>query len=383
MLARLRLRSTAVAAILTLTFWFGAEAFSSDPFRVGLPPGISEDLWSYFIPRSNLLTAEKVELGRMLFFDPRLSADGTVSCSTCHDRRFAFADGKALAVGIGGRLGTRNSPTLLNSMFNPGQFWDGRADSLESQAKLPLIDKDEMGNVSLAEVEARIASVEEYSRRFRAVFNGPPSADTIAKAIAAYERTLVSGDGPFDRFAAGETEAIGPEARRGLSIFRGKGRCAICHIANQSFPFFTDQNYRNTGVAANEPAFGSLFIRARDLARNGATRSELDSLAGLPGASSLGRFLITGNPVDIGAFRTPSLRNVELTAPYFHDGSAATLADVIEFYARGGRENPNRDWEMGPLDLDRSERSDLIEFLKSLTGRSAGALAGESVPTSR
>lgn len=331
------------------------------------PLGIPPDVWAYFIPRDNPVTPEKVELGRQLFFDPRLSADGTISCATCHDPARAFTDGKPLAVGIGGRTGKRHTPSLINAMFHAGQLWDGRASSLEAQALLPLVHPDEMGNASVEDVVARLRAAPEYVRQFREVFGSAVTSEGIARAIAAYERMLVAGNSAFDRFMAGETDALSEAARRGLALFRGKARCATCHLVTTAFPFFTDQLYHNTGVAVNDPAFLPLVERVRRLLEKPLSPADLKALDEEPGGSSLGRFLVTGHPLDIGAFKTPSLRNVELTAPYFHDGSAATLADVIRFYMQGGRDNPYRDWDLHPISLAESEQHDLIEFLKSLT----------------
>jgi cytochrome c peroxidase len=335
------------------------------------PLGIPRDLWSYFIPKDSPLTPQKVELGRRLFFDIRLSADGKVSCASCHDPKLGFTDAKPVAEGIGGRRGTRNTPTILNAMFYAGQFWDGRADSLDRQAVMPLTNPDEMGNSSLDEVVARLQKISEYSAQFKEVFGRPVTIEDVGKAIAAYERTLVSGNSAFDRYMTGDRAGMSDSALRGLAVFRGKGRCSVCHNFNMSFPFLTDQNYRNTGIAANNPAFNELTKAALELSRSGSTAERLEAMVKVKGASSLGRFLVTGNSQDIGAFRTPSLRNVELTAPYFHDGSAATLLDVVRYYVRGGNESPSRDWELHAVDLSESEQQDLIEFLKSLTGDDA------------
>jgi cytochrome c peroxidase len=366
-----------VLAILTPSLVRAGDSNGgSSGLEVKMPLGIPIDLWTYLVPNDNPITAAKVELGRKLFFDARLSADGKVSCASCHDPKRAFTDGRKVAEGIGGRLGPRNSPTLLNAMFSSGQFWDGRAESLEAQAKMPLTNMDEMGNRSLEEALAKIASVPEYISGFRHVFGGPVTIDGFAKAVAAFERTLISGDAPVDRYVAGDLNALSEAARNGMILFRTRARCGVCHVFNQNFaafatsPFFTDGNYRNTGVAANFSGFNALARQAM-----AATRDE--SGAGLAAmvkherAAELGRFVTTGNTLDIGAFRTPSLRNVELTAPYFHDGSAATLADVVRFYLKGGNENPNRDWQLEPVSLTESEQRDLIEFLKALTGDDA------------
>lgn len=348
-------------------------------FQIQIPRGISQDLWSYFVPTDNPMTAAKVELGRMLFFEVRLSADGTVSCASCHDPNRAFTDGRALAEGIGGRRGVRNSPTLLNAMFSNGQFWDGRAGTLEEQAKLPLVNPDEMGNRSYESVVDRLSSNPEYARQFKEVFGGPPTIGGLAKAIAAYERTLISGDSPVDRYVAGEIDALSEPARRGLTLFRGKARCGVCHAFNQNFsafatfPFFTDGNYRNTGVAMNFSGFNAMARKALAASRDESGKATLE-LSRHERAGELGRFIFSGNTLDIGAFRTPSLRNVALTAPYFHDGSAAALEDVVRFYVKGGNENPNRDWQLEAVQLSEDEQRDLVEFLKALTSDDARRL---------
>jgi cytochrome c peroxidase len=350
------------------------SAASSVQFEIKLPVGIPFDIWTYYIPKDNPVTAEKVRLGEQLFFDRRLSADGTVSCSTCHDPRLAFADGRRLAEGVSGRRGTRNTPSLLNSMFNSGQFWDGRTQSLEEQAKMPLVNHDEMGSQSYEQIVARMKAIPEYEKPFEQAFGGRATLDAIAKAIASYERTLVSGNSPLDKYMAGDANALSESARNGMILFRTKARCAVCHTFNQSFPFLTDGNYRNTGVAANFSGFDSLSRRAIALSRV-ESKGALDEIAKQTGSYELGRFLFTGNSLDIGAYRTPSLRNVELTAPYFHDGSAATLQDVVRFYVKGGNENSMRDWQLEVVDLTESEQRDLVEFLKSLTSDEARRMA--------
>jgi cytochrome c peroxidase len=322
------------------------------------------------------VTAAKVELGRKLFFEPRLSADGKVSCASCHDPARAFTDGRKVAEGIGGRQGTRNSPTVLNSMFSTGQFWDGRAGTLEDQAKMPLTNPDEMGNRSFEEVVARMSSIPELDRGFKEAFGSRASIEGFVKAVAAFERTLVSGDSPLDRYLAGDMNAMSESARSGMILFRSKARCGVCHAFNQNFaafatfPFFTDGNYRNTGVAANFDGFRDLARKALAAIRDKSGESMKELLKN-ERASELGRFVTTGNSLDIGAFRTPSLRNVELTAPYFHDGSAAPLEDVVKFYVKGGNENPNRDWQLEPVALTDSEQHELVEFLKALTSDDA------------
>lgn len=349
-----------------------ATSMSGD-FEFQLPSGIPKEVWTYYVPKDNPLTKGKVELGRQLFFDKRLSADGTISCSTCHDPDLAFTDGKQFSEGIHGRRGKRNSPTIFNAMFNSGQFWDGRAETLEEQAKQPLLNPDEMGNKTYDEVIVRLEKIPEYANQFRAVFGSRVTMDAFGKAIAAFERTLISADSPFDRFNAGDREAMSDAAKRGLLIFRTKARCNICHNINQSFPFLSDQNFRNTGVAANSTSFDAITRQATEVVSADNSLSVIQSLSAKEGGSELGRFVVTGNTLDIGAFRTPSLRNVELTAPYFHDGSAATLAEVVKYYVKGGNEHPLKDWEVNALSLTEPEQIDLVEFLKSLTSYNAKA----------
>ena len=346
---------------------------------IKMPLGIPVELWAYFVPNDNPITAEKIELGRKLFFDARLSADGKVSCASCHEPGRAFTDGRKVAEGIGGRLGTRNSPTLLNAMFSTGQFWDGRAGTLEQQAKMPLTNLDEMGNRSLDEALAKIATLPEYVGGFQQVFGGAVTIDGFAKAVAAFERTLVSANSPLDHYLVGDVNALSESARNGLILFRGKARCGVCHAFSQNFaafatfPFFTDGNYRNTGVAVNFSGFNVLARWAMAAARDDSGEA-IVALSKHEGAGELGRFVTTKNTLDVGAFRTPSLRNVELTAPYFHDGSAATLEDVVRFYVKGGNENPNRDWQLEPVPLTEVEQRDLIQFLKALTSDDARRL---------
>ena len=362
-----KLRWLALAVIIAAV----SLARASNEAEFNPPSGIPADVWQYFVPRDNPVTSAKVELGRQLFFDKRLSIDSSVSCATCHDPKLAFTDGRPVAQGVGARLGKRNSPTLLNSMFNAGQFWDGRAESLEAQAIQPLINVDEMGNASHEQVVSRLRSLPQYVARFNDVFGSEITIDSLARALASFERTLISSDSPFDRFIAGDLDAMSDEARRGFAIFRGKARCTVCHSISQfslqSFPFFTDQMFHNTGVAVNDHAFEPLAKQLSAAGKGTVDSSELLSIARREGSSSLGRFMTTGDSLDMGAFRTPSLRDVELTAPYFHDGSAKTLLDVVKFYTKAGNNNLNRDWELQSLSLTDTEQQELVEFLKSLT----------------
>lgn len=337
--------------------------------KLAIPRGLPDDTWSYYVPRNNPMTAAKVELGRKLFFDARLSADGKVSCATCHDPKLAFGDGKAVAEGISGKVGTRNSPSLFNAMFYPNQFWDGRAEGLEDQAIQPLINPIEMGNDSYDQVVARLRSVPEYRAEFQSVFGSEPNIARIGQAIAAYERTLIAADSPFDRFNAGDQSALSDAAKRGLTVFRGRGRCSRCHTFSEAMPFFTDFQYHNTGVAMNNPHFDKLSRIAFDVVDTEQSKEVIDRLAKQPGGEELGRVRFSYVVFDIGAFRTPTLRNISLTAPYFHDGSARTLAEVVKFYNEGGKANVAREWDLAPLALTDQEQRDLVAFLESLTGK--------------
>jgi len=255
---------------------FYAQTQSEKP---PIPLGLPADTWDYYVPRKNPMTPQKIELGRKLFFDSRLSADGRVSCASCHDPKLAFTDGRAVAEGIAGRRGARNSPTLLNAMFNTGQFWDGRADTLEDQAVQPLVNQLEMGNNSYDEVVSRLRAIPEYRAEFQSVFGAEARIGFVGLAVAAYERTLVSGDAAFDRYIAGDQNAISEAARRGFTLFRGKARCSRCHTFSDALPFFTDFNYHNTGVAMNHPNFDKLSRQAYAATDTDKAREVIDALA--------------------------------------------------------------------------------------------------------
>jgi cytochrome c peroxidase len=329
---------------------------------VRLPRGIPESLWRKLLPAGNPLTAEKIALGRALYFDKRLSADGTVSCATCHDPATAFADQNALAVGVAGRKGVRNAPTVLNAMFSPRLFWDGRARSLEEQALEPLLGQSEMGMQTRETLLARVAAIPEYRQEFPKVFGARGlTVESVAKAIAAFERTQLSGNAPFDRFMAGDAGAVTAAQRRGWELFRSKARCIECHTFDASSPFFTDFRFHNTGVATKNLDFNDLARRANAGGRSPNPRPRADEV------SDLGRFLTTSRPEDLGAFKTPTLRDVELTTPYMHDGSEKTLLDVVRFYNRGGERNRALDSRIRPLLLTDAEMNDLVEFMRALT----------------
>jgi cytochrome c peroxidase len=324
-------------------------------------------------PADNPQTPEKISLGQRLFFDRRLSVDGTVSCSTCHDPARAFTDGKPTSVGIKGRVGQRNAPTILNALYNKTQFWDGRVNTLEEQAALPIVNAVEMGYPNLDAAVAQIAAVEEYQQAFRVVFGRPPNAPDLLRAIASYERTQLSFDSPFDHFIAGETNAIDASAKRGWELFNNQARCNKCHALTETTPDVTnliDNDFHNIGIGIIRHNVVALAGQAEQLIKSGDTAA-IDRAAIQTDMSALGRFLITKKEKDIASFKTPNIRNVLVTGPYFHDGSQETLWDVMDHYNKGdGLQNPYLDEDIQPLALTESDIDDLVAFMASLTSAS-------------
>jgi len=319
---------------LGAVLWLAAAAQSpggNAAWRPRVPLGL--DLYMP-VPESNPLTQKKAELGRKLFFDPILSRDLSLSCAGCHQPEHAFTDARRVAVGVFGRTGTRNAPTLVNRAWGRAHFWDGREAALESTVLKPIQNPDEL-DMMLEEAVARLRAHAEYPLLFQQAFGREPAAEDLAHALASFVRSILSGDAPVDRYMNGDRAALTEEQLLGLRIFRGKGNCVACHVG----PNFTDEQFHNTGVAW----------------RDGALQDA-------------GRFATSGREADRGAFKTPTLRNVALTAPYMHDGSLAALEDVVEFYDRGGNANPHLDAEIRPLHLAPEEKRALITFLRSLTG---------------
>lgn len=284
------------------------------------------------VPRANPSSAEKIALGEQLFFDPRLSGDDTMSCATCHSPEKAFGDGLATAKGAKGKVLTRNSPSLLNVGFYNSYFWDGRAKTLEEQALLPIESPEEM-NQNLDELERELSAIPGYVKQFKRVFHTEVTRQGIAQALAAFQRSLVTGPSPVDRYLAGEEGALSDSAKRGLDLFQGDAGCARCHRG----PTLSDGKFYRLGVSFADPGLSS----------------------------------VTGRKEDAGKFRTPSLRNIAETGPYMHDGSKATLFEAIEFYYRGA---PARAPDGAMLDIEPlsgrsySEIADLVAFLEALTG---------------
>jgi cytochrome c peroxidase len=326
-----------VGALLAVVLAGGALVAGAAPERPPQPPlGLLPVYW----PDDNPYAADKAELGRLLYFDPRLSSDGTISCATCHEPEKAFTDGAAVSTGIGGQKGGRSAPTVINRAYSTLQFWDGRAASLEEQAKGPIANPIEMTTekdesaAHRACVE-RLKAVPGYVERFERVFGTRDfTIDHVAKAIATFERTVYSGNSPFDRYRAGDKAALTPEQARGMDVFFKKAACDACHIGFN----FTDGSYANIGIGMDRPK------------------------------PDLGRYEVTRREEEKGAFKTPTLREIAHTAPYMHDGSLKTLEEVVEHYNKGGIKNPYLDQRMKPLNLTDQEKKDLVAFLKALSG---------------
>ena len=320
------------------------------------------------IPTDNPQTPERIALGEKLFFEPRLSVDRTVACASCHNPDRAFTDGKPTSVGFKGRVGQRNAPTIFNALYNKKQFWDGRAETLEDQAAFPITNPSEMGQPSLDAAVATIGAIPEYQQAFQQVFNEPPSALNMVRAIASYERTLVSFDSPFDHFIAGDPNAINDAAKRGWTLFNTRGLCNRCHASvNQDATYFTDFDFHNIGIGILRHQVTPLALQAMQQIEKGDLPN-VDRAAIQSDFSVLGRFLLTRKEADIASFKTPTLRNVLVTGPYFHDGSMETLWDAMDHYNKGdGVKDPWLDDDMQPLALTEDEIDDLVEFLASLT----------------
>jgi cytochrome c peroxidase len=319
-----------IAACLALA---SSEARGQASFRLPSVVGLDEFLE---IPDDNRLTSAKIDLGERLFFDPVLSRTRRISCASCHQPSLAFADSVQLSRGVDGRRGRRNAPAILNRPYGSTFFWDGRAESLEAQVLEPIRDPLEM-DLALDELLLRLRASPRYLRAFTDAFADGLTEANVARALASYLRTLRSGDSPFDRSRTGDATALSAAAQRGRALFTGKAGCFICHFG----PNLTDERFHNTGVAAR--------------------------------TSDVGRYAVTRENDDRGAFKTPTLREVARTPPYMHDGSLPTLEAVVDFYDRGGHTNPGLDPEIRPLGLSEAEKQDLIAFLRALSGTLSAA----------
>lgn len=345
---------------------FTAHNAGSAPLGLpSLPPEVQEQL-----------TPARIALGEKLFHDARLSRTGEVACHSCHLDAIAFHDGRRVSRGVYKAQGTRNAPTVLNAAFAGTLFWDGRVGSLEEQALHPLTNPVEHGLADLGEVLSIVLADPAYVQMLDDAFGVNKAEITIehvASAIASYERTLIFGDSPFDRWHFGGVDsAMSAAAKRGFELFQGRAGCASCHTLEKDYALFADDKFHNVNVG-----FARLTPAAIETARAAmpVTPAELDHLALTDEQlSELGRFAISGQEADIGAFRTPSLRNVARTAPYMHDGSLLTLLDVVRYFNNGGRSsgmadqaNPYQSEQIRPLGLNEQEEQDLVAFLESLT----------------
>jgi cytochrome c peroxidase len=334
-----------------------AELIKDEPLAVTVPAGLQPLTPKIFVPAANPITKAKYELGRQLYFEPRVSLDGTVSCATCHNPDKGWTDGAPTSSGIAGQTGGRSAPSVVNTVYGKSMFWDGRAPSLEGQAQGPIQNPIEMGKQSYREIVERLRKIPGYQEQFEKVFGTTVTLDGMAKAIATFERVAaLSGNSRYDKYNAGDNKALSDSEKRGLVLFgltlnsdddfrpgvtRQKAKCSLCHVGFN----FTDEQFHNLGVGWNE--------------KTGRF-------------SDLGRWAIDpiGAKVDanLGAFKTPTLRDVEKTAPYMHDGSMATLEQVVEHYDKGGNPNPSLDTDMTKLNLTAQEKADVVAFMKALTG---------------
>ena len=326
------MRSLAIA--LAVTLW--APLAHAADFTLKLPLGLQEQ--AAWIPDDNPLTAEKIALGKQLFWDKRWSRNGTVACVSCHDPNHGWSDPRRFSARFDGKPTPRHSPTVVNRLFSVEQQWAGTRASLEDQARKASDQSPEL-------LVKNLGAIRGYQEQFRRVFDTGVTPEGVASAIAAYERMILSGNAPYDRFRAGDAAALSAAAQRGLALFTGKARCAPCHAGFN----FTDEEFHNLGVGmdAEKP--------------------------------DLGRFTVTKVEAHRGAFKTPTLRDVARRPPYMHDGSLATLTEVIAFYNRGGTPNPTRSVTIQPLDLTAAEQQDLVAFLESLTGEVAKDIASPPV----
>lgn len=329
-------RALLSACLLTLLV-AGIVHAQDFPDKPPTPPlGLPKFPW----PEDNPYSKDKAELGWLLYFDKRLSGDNSVSCASCHAPEKAFTDGAAVSIGIKGQKGGRSAPTVINRFYSTLQFWDGRAESLEEQAKGPIANPIEMTLEKEADKAheasmTRLRAVPGYVRRFKKVFDADKlDIDMVAKAIATFERTVLSGNAPFDRYQAGDKKAMSEAQIRGMDVFYNKAACDSCHIGFN----FTDGSFENIGI--------------------GMDKKDPD----------LGRYLVTGRDEEKGSFKTPTLREIEHTGPYMHDGRFKTLEEVVDHYDKGGIKNPYLDERMKPLKLSKQDKSDLVAFLKALSG---------------
>jgi len=311
----------------------GHKAFAGEPVTLPTIAGLEDP--NTYVPADNPLTKEKIELGRAIFFDKRMSKDNTIACASCHMAKKGFADGMPVSTGIKGQKGGRSAPVSFNRVYSKAQFWDGRAATLEDQSIGPFTNPIEHGFANHDEMVAKMKKMPGYRKLFQEVFGGEITIQDVGRAVASFQRTVLSGNSAVDKYdIGGDQNALSDSAKRGLELFRGKARCTRCHSGFN----FTDEKFHNLGIGWDD--------------------NKVD----------LGRYMETKNPEDIGAFKTPTLREIARTAPYMHDGRFKTLEEVVKFYNQGGVKNPHQDNTIIPLEMTDDEQQDLVAMLKSLNG---------------
>ena len=311
----------------------GHKVFAAEP--VTLPTILGLEDPNTYVPADNPLTKEKIELGRAIFFDKRMSKDNTIACASCHMAKKGFADGMPVSTGIKGQKGGRSAPVSFNRVYSKAQFWDGRAATLEDQSIGPFTNPIEHGFANHDEMVAKMKKMPGYRKLFQEVFGGEITIQDVGRAVASFQRTVLSGNSAVDKYdIGGDQNALSDSAKRGLELFRGKARCTRCHSGFN----FTDEKFHNLGIGWDD--------------------NKVD----------LGRYMETKNPEDIGAFKTPPLREIARTAPYMHDGRFKSLEEVVKFYNQGGVKNPHQDNTIIPLEMTDDEQQDLVAMLKSLNG---------------
>lgn len=309
------------------------KVFAAEP--VTLPTILGLEDPNTYVPADNPLTKEKIELGRAIFFDKRMSKDNTIACASCHMAKKGFADGMPVSTGIKGQKGGRSAPVSFNRVYSKAQFWDGRAATLEDQSIGPFTNPIEHGFANHDEMVAKMKKMPGYRKLFQEVFGGEITIQDVGRAVASFQRTVLSGNSAVDKYdIGGDQNALSDSAKRGLELFRGKARCTRCHSGFN----FTDEKFHNLGIGWDD--------------------NKVD----------LGRYMETKNPEDIGAFKTPTLREIARTAPYMHDGRFKSLEEVVKFYNQGGVKNPHQDNTIIPLEMTDDEQQDLVAMLKSLNG---------------
>jgi cytochrome c peroxidase len=311
----------------------GHKVFAAEPVTLPTITGLEDP--NTYVPADNPLTKEKIELGRAIFFDKRMSKDNTIACASCHMAKKGFADGMPVSTGIKGQKGGRSAPVSFNRVYSKAQFWDGRAATLEDQSIGPFANPIEHGFANHDEMVAKMKKMPGYRKLFQEVFGGEITIQDVGRAVASFQRTVLSGNSAVDKYdIGGDQNALSDSAKRGLELFRGKARCTRCHSGFN----FTDEKFHNLGIGWDD--------------------NKVD----------LGRYMETKNPEDIGAFKTPTLREIARTAPYMHDGRFKSLEEVVKFYNQGGVKNPHQDNTIIPLEMTDDEQQDLVAMLKSLNG---------------